>query len=104
MQNFIFYGKQILSVSPEAVKTILEMAHIGYSSKKYKEKPIDECDNCQGVLVAQSLVLTCGDIFTLDQWVPLIKSIISQIEKPIKNDFLKAKYHCSKLVLQPHWP
>lgn len=36
---------------------------------KFKESNRSESDNCEGVIIIQSLILSCGDCFTPEIWI-----------------------------------
>jgi len=63
IQLFIYYGSNVLRDSFNAVDAIVRMCLTSISHTEYKKKPIGECENCEGALILQSLVVKCGDIF-----------------------------------------
>ena len=60
MQVFIFYGFSILKEYPAAIQSIVHMGLTSLSHTKYKTKLLSESDNCEGVLLLQSLIIQCG--------------------------------------------
>ena len=56
-------------------------------------------DNCEGVLILQSLALACGSFLTKETWLFIINHLIAKLATPIKSSILFAKYNCCNLVL-----
>lgn len=99
LQAFIFYGKDILSSTPKAMKTIIEMGITSMNMLEGKDIVYKEADNCEGVLVLQSLILSCGKSFDNEMWMVIMNSLSKRIENPVpKTNFLKAKYFSYNLV------
>lgn len=68
IQLFIYYGSDVLRNSFNAIEAIVRMALTSITQTEYKKKPIGECENCEGVLILQSLIVKCGDLFTHEMW------------------------------------
>ena len=39
----------------------------------------NEADNCEGVLIIQSLILSCGKAFNHEMWVVIMNSLINRM-------------------------
>ena len=92
LQLYIFYGHHIFSNTPQAIKTIIEMAIEGISTIDTKGVKYNEANHCEGVLLLQSLMVGCGKVFEMEVWKVIMNALIKRYESPApKNNFLKAK-------------
>ena len=64
LQIFMFYGSNILGGAPQAMKMIIEMGINGMDTIKTKKRTKNEAENCEGVLILHSLMLSCGNSFS----------------------------------------
>lgn len=92
LQIFMFYGSNILSAAPQAMQTIIDMGVASMNTIQGKTRRHNEAENCEGVLIIQSLILSCGNSFTYEMWMGIIKAVTRRLEEPtVKNDILKSK-------------
>jgi hypothetical protein len=93
LQIFINYGGDILNNSPQAIRTIIEMAIGSFTAEEEKGRRRTEADNCEGVILLHSLMLACGKTFDAEMWMVVATSLHKRLEHPpVKTNHLKAKY------------
>ena len=66
---FILSGSQIIIGSPQALKAIIDMAVCCMNTVKTEKSIKNEGENAYGVILLQSLILSCGNFFTPEIWV-----------------------------------
>ena len=75
LQNIIFLGKQTLGNNVQLIKTLVLLCIESLNTKTANEKPRSEADQCEGVLVLQSLIISCGEYFDNELWTMITKCI-----------------------------
>jgi hypothetical protein len=101
---FILYGSNILAVAHEAIKAIIDMAICSMNTIIIDEEPRNEAENCEGVLLLQSLILSCGNAFSTENWVQIATALTKRLECPlVKGNILRSKYIITYVVFWQHW-
>lgn len=75
----MYYGSAILASAPQAIKAIIDMALYSMNTIKINDYSRTESENCEGVLVLQSLILSCGNSFSNENWIEVAKSLNSRL-------------------------
>ena len=79
IQLLIYYGSAILSTDLQAIYMLIEMSVTSISSTERNKKPMSESENCEGVLILQSLVTKCGAVFPAEYWTTIIKCCLKKL-------------------------
>lgn len=91
IHSFIHYGATLLASAPQATQAIIEMSIASMTLKESGGRELSEVDNCEGVLVLQSLALACGSFITKETWIVILNQLVGRLSQPIQEDRLYAK-------------
>lgn len=68
------------------------MAVCNMNTIKFKDCDRNESENCEGVMILQSLILSCSNCFTTEIWVETAMALTKRLENPpVKGHILHSK-------------